>query len=193
MSDVKISEFVKSLAAAMNVTVEDGKVKVGNKNAYKEALPEALERHGAWTAFDKKAPGILKKDTSVEEKMVELKAVLADSSVDVAKAMNATTGEMYAAVSLAVGEAAQAFIKKNKDVNRVTGTINTVGNDRFKVVYDHAKKTTITNQQTRETSVKDVYGACVVKHVESGGKEAAEQLTAVRGHLAAAAQKALSK
>ena len=56
MSDVKISEFVKSLAAAMNVTVEDGKVKVGNKNAYKEALPEALERHGAWTAFDKKAP-----------------------------------------------------------------------------------------------------------------------------------------
>lgn len=190
----EISSRVRTLADAIAFQFPDESkaVATGDGEVYVNHLAEGLKEHGAYASFEKKLPSILAKDVPVEEKTGMVMDALYHKPEEVAKAIQEYDAEFFAAVSLALGETGQKYIAEHKDANRVVGTVKTIGRNKFSSVYDHVYTKTIPNGKGEDVTKEEAYGRVVVSHDVYGNRKSAEQMIAVRNHLAESARKSLA-
>ena len=190
----EISSRVRNLADAIGFQFADESkpVATGDNTAYLTQLPEALKEHEGFATFEKKLPGILAKDISAEEKAEAVKEVLYGNTDETIKAIHKYDAEFFAAVSLGLGEAGRKYASEHKDVVRITGSVGTVGRNKFTAVYDDKYTKNIPQGKGEPVQQEDAYGRVVVAHDVYGNRKSAEQMIAVRNHLEATARKSLA-
>jgi hypothetical protein len=98
---------------------------------------------------------------------------------DMVSKLQAYNSTVAASAALAVGTMANAAIKKNKELDRVTMTLPTVGKDFFEVVNDRSRE--VRDVSTGNTSIK--FGNVSVSHKMYAAR-ARGQLKEVREMLA---------
>lgn len=184
-----ISDRVRAIKGELALEVSDRGVATGNDEVYAKGLPEAFQHFGAFETLGKRLPGILGKDVSNEEKAEQIMEVAYHNAEQAVRAVHEYDAEFFAGVSLAVGEAAQAYIAKHPDVNRVVGRVKTVGRNHMAAVYDQAYNRTTPVGKGEPAKVEAAYGRVNVSHSVYGNRKSAAQLQAVRAELTEAAVK----
>lgn len=184
---VDISDRVRALTGALDIKIDERGRGEGNKKAYLDNLTEAMEHHGAFTELAKKLPKVLDNDGTVETKTAAVVDLVKSQSENFARAIHDYDAEIFAAVALGTGEAAQAFIAKNPDVNRVIVKVAGIGRNHFDAVYDQNYNKTIPKGKGEPVEVIPSYGRVNVAHSVYGNRGSAQQMKAVRHTLQEAA------
>lgn len=191
-NEVTVSDRVLAISNNLTFEVDDRGVAKGTDTGYVDSLAEGLSHHKAFDRFGKALPNILKSDVTDEEKKDKIIDKLMEYSEDIIRAKHAYDAEFIAAAGRSFGLASQDFIKKNPGVNRVVGSVQEVGRNKFNFTYDQEYDKRTPPRDGQPAKVEKAYGRLQVALDQVGSRKTAAQLIAVRKELAERAASGLS-
>lgn len=130
-----------------------------------------------------------KKTHTAEKKLFE-RVLPEDVTPEMMRSVFDALGEIYPAAQLALGEEAVKVMKKNSEVNQLVYSIPLTGRDRIDVTFDRSR-TVPQRQEDGTMAPGKMFGYSRVE-LNTFGTRNRGQITAVKEHLSALANKALN-